>query len=359
MPIGCIIHDKHNRFSEMNPAAEHIFGYTAAELLGQHASVLGPAARQTWTASRRLAERRHGGHSVHDNVTKDGRIITCQWTNTPLRDAQGACIGFLSMVQDVTGEETGPRNFARERGALPPAGGAQRRHHRAARSRRHGALRQPVARPPRQLAGLAALVASRRPARRSRAHAANVRGESTTVEYRHRRPGRLLGLAGNQVRSSSAADGKPRQRVLASRNITDASGPRKRCARERLLQDVIDGSPSPIFLKDRDGKFITINASLERMLGIPRDEIKGKTDYDIASQEVADYWRTHDTKVMATGKAIQIEETADLQDGHHVFLANKFPLVDAAGQVYGVGAISHDITERKRAEEALRRAMNG
>ena len=126
--------------------------------------------------------------------------------------------------------------------------------------------------------------------------------------------------------------------------------------RERLLQDVIDGSTSPIFLKDRDGKFITINASLERMLGMSREEIKGKTDYDIAPKEVADYWRTHDTKVMATGKAIQIEEVADLQDGHHVFLANKFPLVDADGQVYGVGAISHDITERKRMEEALRKS---
>ena len=122
----------------------------------------------------------------------------------------------------------------------------------------------------------------------------------------------------------------------------------------QLLNDIIDGSPSPIFLKDRDGKFITINASLERMLGRSRQELKGKTDYDIAPKEVADYWRSHDAKVMATGKAIQMEEVADLQDGHHIFLANKFPLVNANGQVYGIGAISHDITERKQAEEALR-----
>ena len=126
---------------------------------------------------------------------------------------------------------------------------------------------------------------------------------------------------------------------------------------ERLLQAVIDGSTSPIFLKDRDGKFITINAALERMLGLSRGEIGGKTDYDIAPKEVADCWRAHDTKVIATGKAIQVEEVADLQDGQHVFLANKFPLVDADGQVYGVGAISHDITERKRAEEELKQAM--
>jgi PAS domain S-box-containing protein len=123
----------------------------------------------------------------------------------------------------------------------------------------------------------------------------------------------------------------------------------------RLLNDIIDGcSPSAIFLKDRAGKFITINAPLERMLGMSRDELKGKTDYDLFPKEVADLYRAHDTKVMATAEAIQVEEAAQLPDGHHIFLANKFPLVDAEGHVYGVGAISHDITARKQAEKALR-----
>ena len=122
---------------------------------------------------------------------------------------------------------------------------------------------------------------------------------------------------------------------------------------QRLLQDVIDGSPSPIFLKDRDWKFITINTPLEKMLGMTREELKGKTDYDIATKEMADYWRSHDEQVMKTGKPLQIEEVADLKDGHHVFLANKFPLVDASGQIYGVGAISHDITAQRRVEDAL------
>jgi PAS domain-containing protein len=59
---------------------------------------------------------------------------------------------------------------------------------------------------------------------------------------------------------------------------------------------------------------------------------------------------------MKTGLPLQIEEVADLKDGHHVFLANKFPLVDTSGRVYGVCTISHDITDRKQAEEALRHA---
>ncbi|HUH79272.1 MAG TPA: PAS domain S-box protein, partial [Methanoregula sp.] len=122
----------------------------------------------------------------------------------------------------------------------------------------------------------------------------------------------------------------------------------------RLLEDVMEGGPSPIFLKDLEGKFISINSALERMLGKSRMELKGKTDYDIAPKEQADYWRNHDKKIIETGHAIQVEEEADLPDGHHIFLANKFPLVDTYGRIYGVGAISHDITESKKAEEALR-----
>lgn len=116
----------------------------------------------------------------------------------------------------------------------------------------------------------------------------------------------------------------------------------------------MEGSTSPIFLKDLDGKFISINSALERMLGKSRHELKRKTDYDIAPKELADYWRSHDKTVIDTGKAIQIEEVADLPDGHHIFLANKFPLVNPNGQIYGVGSISHDITDRKKAEEELK-----
>ena len=128
---------------------------------------------------------------------------------------------------------------------------------------------------------------------------------------------------------------------------------------ERLLKDVIDGSPFPVFLKDLQGRFLTINRSLERSLGLTREQVKGKTDYDLFPREQAEAWREHDRKVAETQEPVDVEETAELPDGHHVFLASKFPLFDGTGRIYGVGAISHDITERKRDEAALQHSRQG
>lgn len=104
MPIGCIVFDRHNCFSQMNPAAESILGYTRAELCGQHANVIVPenARPQVDGILRRLAEGDMTAHSENENVTKNGLVIICQWTNTPLRNGAGDFIGFLSMVQDIS-----------------------------------------------------------------------------------------------------------------------------------------------------------------------------------------------------------------------------------------------------------------
>ena len=122
------------------------------------------------------------------------------------------------------------------------------------------------------------------------------------------------------------------------------------------MLDIINGFSCPIFVKDIEGRFLIVNKKLEELLGVKNEELKGKTDYDIITKELAEYYRANDQKVLEEGKAIRIEEEADLIDGHHTFIANKFPLYDSSGELYGVGSISTDITERKLLEEKLKAA---
>jgi two-component system, chemotaxis family, CheB/CheR fusion protein len=126
---------------------------------------------------------------------------------------------------------------------------------------------------------------------------------------------------------------------------------------EQQLRDIIDGSPTSIvFLKDLDGRFITVNKRLEDLLGVSRGALRGKTDFDIFPSERAECYREHDRRIVETGESLLVEEVADLADGkRHTFLASKFPLRDPSGRLFGVGAVSQDITVVKEAEERLRR----
>ena len=71
-------------------------------------------------------------------------------------------------------------------------------------------------------------------------------------------------------------------------------------------------------------------------------------------KEQADAFKAHDQEVLETGQAAEREEEWFLEDGPHTFLTVKFPIRDSDGNIAGVGAIGTDITERRRAEEALR-----
>jgi PAS domain S-box-containing protein len=105
MPIACILHDTEFRFTGWNPAAEEIFGFSAAEAIGKHPCdlIVPPQAR---THVRQVLARLGTGEaeveSLNENLTKDGRTILCRWTNTPVRDAAGRIVGCLSMAEDVT-----------------------------------------------------------------------------------------------------------------------------------------------------------------------------------------------------------------------------------------------------------------
>jgi hypothetical protein len=103
-PLAVIEWDTEFQVVSWNPAAEQVFGYTSDEALGCHANLIVPEqARahvdQVW---QKVLTQKGGLHSTNENLTKDGRSITCEWFNAPLVSAGGQTIGVASLVRDIT-----------------------------------------------------------------------------------------------------------------------------------------------------------------------------------------------------------------------------------------------------------------
>jgi PAS domain S-box-containing protein len=103
-PLGIIEWNSNFEVVEWNPAAEKIFGYPASEMLKQHALEIVPENQRNvvMEVMKSLLSNRGGHYSLNENLTKDGKLITCEWINTPLVDTQGNFLGIYSMVQDVS-----------------------------------------------------------------------------------------------------------------------------------------------------------------------------------------------------------------------------------------------------------------
>jgi PAS domain S-box-containing protein len=123
--------------------------------------------------------------------------------------------------------------------------------------------------------------------------------------------------------------------------------------REALLQHIIDESTNIIWVKDREGRYQFSNKEHEQLVRLPRKQVKGKTDYDLFPEQIAEGLRANDRKVMEAGAPMEFEEGTIRDDGFHTYISNKFPIHDADGKIYAVCGIATDITERKRAEELL------
>ena len=123
---------------------------------------------------------------------------------------------------------------------------------------------------------------------------------------------------------------------------------------EERLKAIMDNSPTVIYLKDTEGKYILINKRFEKLFHITQKEMVGKTDYDIFPKELADAFRINDEKVLKVNKPLELEEIASHDDGNHIYISNKFILYDETGKAYGVCGISTDITNRKKSEEKLK-----
>ena len=122
-------------------------------------------------------------------------------------------------------------------------------------------------------------------------------------------------------------------------------------ASEERLQDIIDNTSAVIFVKDLELRYVLVNREYERRRHVERDQIRGKTDFDIYPNDVAEALRGNDRRVIEGGEPIQFEEAVPSAGGKRWYVAAKFLLRDQTGKPYAVCGIATDITALKHAEE--------
>ncbi|MBL7479710.1 ATP-binding protein [Legionella bononiensis] len=128
------------------------------------------------------------------------------------------------------------------------------------------------------------------------------------------------------------------------------------------LKSLIEALPGDIYWKDLNGIWLGVNErgeeSLKRMGFIRhREEVLGKTDYELFNKETADIYRKNDLEVITKKIEIAYEENVELVTGENLTqLSTKRPIFDKNGAVSGVVGNTIDITYLKNIERELKAA---
>ena len=122
---------------------------------------------------------------------------------------------------------------------------------------------------------------------------------------------------------------------------------------EHRFEAFMTNSPALAFIKDAHGRFLYVNRRYLEVFDITESEVIGRTVHEIFDEAIAIPLLANDVDVIEHGPR-EIIEAVPLPDGLHRWLTYKFPLADTAGRNTLVAGIAIDITDRLRAEEALR-----
>jgi PAS domain S-box-containing protein len=124
-----------------------------------------------------------------------------------------------------------------------------------------------------------------------------------------------------------------------------------------LLQTLLDNMPDQIYFKDSESRFIKNSKAQANSLGLSDpSQVIGKTDFDFFPHAHSSY--EDEQQIIRSGKPrVDYEEFVVWPDGHGTWVSTtKVPLRDPEDKIIGTMGISRDITDRKRNEDALRRA---
>ena len=156
--------------------------------------------------------------------------------------------------------------------------------------------------------------------------------------------GKIIGVVG--IGRDVAQEKKAEEALIEERN---------------LLRTVIDNIPDRVYVKDTEFRFVLCNEAVVRHEGqSSAEDVAGKTDFDFYPRDLAEQFLAEERRVIESGEPLINREGVrrDAADEEVCVLTTKVPLRDSEGRITGIVGVNRDITERKRAEEALAREHN-
>jgi PAS domain S-box-containing protein len=122
---------------------------------------------------------------------------------------------------------------------------------------------------------------------------------------------------------------------------------------EARFSAFMDHSPMVAFIKDSEGRYVYLNETFCRQWKVNQSDWTGKIDSELWPADVATEIRQNDIEILTRNHPMELLEEVPLPDGRRrQFLVCKFPFRDGSGRSL-LGGVALDITDRKRAEQAL------
>lgn len=156
------------------------------------------------------------------------------------------------------------------------------------------------------------------------------------------------------IRPVTDEDGAVCSLIVSARDVTEQE------TRDRILSTILENTIAPLFMKDRDGKYIIVNRGFRELFDLKDEEVVGKTDTDILPPEHAAMVQRHDRTVIEQGEPIETEERIVVNGKERVFMSSKVPVYDIGERFdpenpVAVLGVATDITERKQHRQKLER----
>ncbi len=120
------------------------------------------------------------------------------------------------------------------------------------------------------------------------------------------------------------------------------------------LNTLLQAIPDVVYFKDAEGRNLIVNSAFEKLTSLKREDVVGKKDSELLPADLAEYCRKSDNKVMRQGRPLRLEEESSGRNGQKTYFETiKAPIFGQNGKTIGLVGVSRDITERKKAEQAL------